>query len=444
MPARLRPGSVPLVLAALAVLAAGWWLAGRAPRAGAPARAHPGGDGLLIVDTHIDVPYRLVEQGEPHDDVATATGRGDFDAPRARQGGLDVAFFSIYVPAELQEKGGARAYADSLIDLVEGIARAHPETFRIVTSADAAEAAARDGRIGLALGIENAAAFEDDLGSVAHFYARGVRYATLTHSEDNLIGDSSYSEPAKRRWHGLSPFGVAVIAEMNRLGMMVDLSHVSDETFDAALAAAQAPPIASHSSCRHFTPGFERNLDDARIRALAARGGTAQINFGSGFLTAAANAWSEAEWTAEHEFKEQSGATEGSVELAAWRAEYQKTKPFPRATIDDVVAHVEHVAQVAGASHVGFGSDFDGVGPTTPAGLEDVSKYGALVAKLAARGHSRSELAAIAGGNLLRVWRDCERVARELQKAGMQGKADRESSTGRVDRALAPAAPGVR
>lgn len=440
MPAPFRPGFALLLAAALAALAAGWALAGRAPR---PAR------GPLLVDTHIDVPYRLVEQGAASDDVATATGRGDFDAPRARRGGLAVAWMSIYVPAELQTKGGAKAYADRLIDRVEGIARAHPETFRIVTSADQAEAAARDGRIGLALGIENAAAFEDDLANVAHFYGRGVRYATLTHSEDNLIGDSSYSDPEKRTWHGLSPFGVAVIGEMNRLGMMVDLSHVTDQTFDDVLAVTKAPPIASHSSCRHFTPGFERNLDDARIRALAERGGTVQVNFGSGFLTAAANAWSEAEWTAESEFKKQGGAKEGSAELAAWRADYERTKPFPRATIDDVVAHVEHVVEVAGVAHVGFGSDFDGVGPTTPAGLEDVSKYGALLARLRARGHSEAEVAAIAGGNFLRVWRQCERSARELQKTGLREivvTTRGQPGAGVIDRepAAVPPAPGVK
>jgi membrane dipeptidase len=425
MPARSRSAPVLLSLAAAAALAGGWSLAGSAPRPRPP----------LVVDTHIDVPYRLREQGATPDDVATATLHGDFDAPRARRGGLDVAFLSIYVPAELQQQGGARAYADALIDLVEGIARAHPETFRIVTSPDEAEAAKRDGRIGLALGIENAAAFEDDLANIEHFYARGVRYATLTHAEDNLIGDSSYSDADRRTWHGLSPFGARVVAEMNRLGMMVDVSHVSDETFDAVLAVAQAPPIASHSSCRHFTPGFERNLDDGRIRALAAKGGVIQINFGSGFLTAAANAWSEEEWGAEEEFKRVTGAREGSPELEAWRAQYQTTKPFPRATIDDVVAHVEHVATLAGADHVGFGSDFDGVGPTTPSGLEDASKYGALLARLRARGHSEADVAAIAGGNLLRVWRACERVAR----------ASRRTSPASIVRELAlrqaPAAP---
>ena len=416
-----RSHLLPLLLVAAAALAAGWTLAGRVraperapdPRARAVELAHR----LLLVDTHIDLPYRLVDQPEPREDVSRRTARGDFDAERAREGGLDVAWMSIYVPSALQEEGGARALADSLIDLVEGLAAAHPDTFAIARGADQAEAIARSGRIALPLGIENAAAFEDDLANVAHFAARGVRYATLVHATDNLICDSSYSDADKRTWRGLSPFGAQVVAEMNRTGILVDLSHVSDDCFDAVLEATRTPPIVSHSSCRHFTPGFERNLDDERIRRLAARGGVIQINFGSGFLTAAANEWSHAAWDAEQAFRDRSGAREGSPELEAWRTEYQRTKPFPRATVDDVVAHIEHVIAVAGVDHVGFGSDFDGVGPTTPAGLEDVSKYPNLIARLLARGHSEAAVAKIAGGNLMRVWRAAEAAARELAAA---------------------------
>lgn len=417
-----RSRALPLLLAAAVALHAGWRLAGHLskPRhANAPASSLERAEGLarelLLVDTHIDLPYRLSDQEEPRDDVSGLTQRGDFDAVRARQGGLDVAWMSIYVPSSLQVAGGARALADSLIDLVEALAEKNPELFGVARGADEAEAIAREGRIALPLGIENAAAFEADLGNVAHFHARGVRYATLVHAEDNSICDSSYSDAQKRTWHGLSPFGREVVAEMNRLGIMVDVSHVSDESFDAVLEASQAPPIASHSSCRHFTPGFERNLDDERIRRLAAKGGVIQINFGSGFLTAAANAWSSQAWSVEEAFREASGAKEGSPELAAWRAEYQKEKPFPRATLDDVVAHIEHVIALAGVDHVGLGSDFDGVGPTTPSGLEDVSKYPNLIAKLLERGHSEADVARIAGGNLMRVWRAAEAKARELQ-----------------------------
>jgi len=425
---RSSPSATALVLSlvALAAAAGGWWAAGRVdstPTAAAPVRGRAPSTAELaaraaelarrwtLVDTHIDLPYRRTETGEAPAAIAGRTERGDFDAVRARQGGLDVAWMSIYVPAAYQESGGAKAFADTLIDGVEALEAASPETFAVVATVAETEAAIAAGKIALPLGIENAAAFEDDLAHVAHFVGRGVRYATLTHGKDNLLGDSSYTPPAERTWHGLSPFGREVVAEMNRLGMLVDLSHVSDETFDDAIEIVTAPPIASHSSCRHFTPGFERNLDDERIVKLAEKGGVIQINFGSSFLTAAANAWSLDAWKAEQAFRAEQGAKEGSAELDAFRAEYVKQRPMPRATLDDVVAHVEHVIAIAGVDHVGIGSDFDGVGPTLPTELADVSMYPNLIAALLARGHSEADVEKIAGGNLLRVWREAERVA---------------------------------
>jgi membrane dipeptidase len=447
-----------LVVAAVVVVAglAGWWLGGRsaeraaeappppAPRVAAPENL---GERFLVVDTHIDLPYRLEQQGEHPDDVSRRTKRGDFDAVRARAGGLDVAWMSIYVPAEYQRGDGAKAYADSLIDRVVGLAERHPQLFAVPHSAEEAEAIAASGRIALAMGMENGAGIEDDLENLEHFFERGVRYVTLTHSEDNLIADSSYSDPAARRWGGLSPFGRQVIAEMNRLGVLVDLSHVSDAAFDQAVAASRAPAIASHSSCRRFTPGFERNLDDARILALAGRGGVVQINFGSGFLTPEANAWSRAAWEAEEEFVRASNAKEGTAELDLFRQRYREKHPFPRATLDDVLAHIDHVVQLAGIDHVGFGSDFDGVGPTLPTGLEDVSKYPDLLRALLARGYSEDDVAKIAGGNLMRVWRDAEIVARRLgggPPTAEPGTAPQvEPSNGAVGSAPAgePAAP---
>jgi membrane dipeptidase len=416
----LRLAAAALVILAAAI--AGWKLAGRSSeRLGefpGPPRALPPAADLtarhLVVDTHIDLPYRLYEQGDRPDDVSRRTKRGDFDAVRAREGGLDVAWMSIYVPASYQRGDGAKTHADNLIELVEGIARRSPDLFALARTADEAERIARSGRIALPLGMENGAPLESDLENLRHFYDRGIRYITLTHSEDNLIADSSYSDPAARRWGGLSPFGREVIAEMNRLGILVDLSHVSDAAFDQAIAETRAPPIASHSSCRHFTPGFERNLDDDRIRALARAGGVIQINFGSAFLTAEANAWSMAAWRAEEDFVARTNAKEGTAELDEFRARYQEEHPFPRATIDDVVAHVDHVVDIAGIDHVGIGSDYDGVGPTLPSGLEDVSKYPALVARLLARGYSEEAIAQVLGGNFMRVWRAAEEVATEL------------------------------
>jgi membrane dipeptidase len=368
--------------------------------------------GQLVVDTHIDLPTLLFQKGAHAEDVGQRTRGGQFDAVRARLGRLNVAWMSIYVPAEYQKGDGGKTFADGLIDLVDGLQKKHPTLFAIPASADEAEKIARDGRIALPLGMENGAGIEDDLGNLRHFYERGVRYITLTHSEDNRIADSSFSDPAERHWHGLSPFGRRVITEMNRLGILVDLSHVSDEAFDQALAASKAPPIASHSSCRYFTPGFERNVDDARLRALAAKGGVLQINFGSAFLTPPANAWFVGFRREEMAFVARTNAKEGTAELDEFRADYLRRNHFPRASIDDVVAHIDHAVQVAGIDHVGLGSDFDGVEDTLPVGLEDVSKYPLLAAKLAARGYDREQIGKIFGGNFMRVWRQAEQVAR--------------------------------
>lgn len=368
---------------------------------------------FLVVDTHIDVPYRLKDEME---DVSLRTAKGDFDYPRAVAGGLDTTFMSIYVPAKLQESGGAKALADELIDMVEGIAAAAPEKWAMAASPEQALTNRAAGRLSFALGIENGAALEDQLANVAHFHARGVRYVTLTHGKNNLICDSSYEPAENRRWHGLSPFGREVVAEMNRLGIMVDLSHVSDEAFDQAVALSQAPPIASHSSCRHFTPGFERNVDDARIRALAAKGGVVQINFGSSFLTAAANKNALDGFLAQAAFVKEKGVDENSPEAKAFEAEWTKKNPLPRANLDDVVAHIDHVVEIAGIDHVGLGSDFDGVGDSLPYGLRDVSMYPNLFARLLERGYSEADLEKIAGGNLMRVWRETERVAEGLRR----------------------------
>ena len=237
----------------------------------------------LIIDTHIDVPYRLTEHWE---DVTRATVGGDFDAPRAVAGGLNLPFMSIYIPAAKEAEGGAALLANQLIDQVEALVSRAPARFTMVNTADQAEALLQSGKIGLALGIENGSAIEYQLDNLQHFYARGVRYITLTHSKSNQICDSSYDE--NHQWDGLSPFGEKVVAEMNRLGIMVDISHVSDAAFYDVLAISKAPLIATHSSARHFTPGWERNMSDDMIRALAEKGGVIQINIGSTFLTAAA------------------------------------------------------------------------------------------------------------------------------------------------------------
>ncbi len=386
---------------------------GSPPTAESLARARELARKLLLVDTHIDVPYRL-ETGWV--DVTRRTAGGDFDLERARAGGLDAAWMSIYVPASNQKTGDAKAVADRLIDRVEALVGRAPDGFALAATPDAVEAAARSGRVALPMGIENGAAIGDDLANLRHFFDRGVRYVTLTHGEDNAICDSSYSEKEKRTWHGLSPFGRQVVAEMNRLGILVDLAHVSDEAFDQAIALAVAPPIVSHSGCRHFTPDFERNLDDERIRALAAKGGVIQINFGSGFLTAAAHRASKEAWAAVSAFQKERALADDSPELEQFHDEWRRTHPLPYAAVADVADHIDHVIALVGVDHVGLGSDFDGVGDSLPVGLKSVADYPNLIAELVARGHGEAEIAKILGGNLMRVWREAERVAAELQR----------------------------
>lgn len=357
---------------------------------------------LLIVDTHIDVPYRLQEE---YEDVTVATEGGDFDFPRAKQGGLDAAFMSIYIPADLQETGGSFALANELIDEMEQIVRDAPDKFALAHNTAALAENFEQGLISLPLGMENGSAIEGSVEKLAHFYDRGIRYITLTHSENNHISDSSYAD--QPTWNGLSDFGKALVGEMNRLGIMIDVSHVSDKAFYQVIELSAAPVLASHSSVRAFTPGFERNMDDDMIVALAANGGVIDINFGSSFLTEEANDWYDV-FAAERDAQ---GFESGSEAETAFTAAYLEKVPFPFARLDDVLDHIDHVVELVGVEHVGLGSDFDGVGNSLPDNLKDVSYYPYLVQGLIDRGYSEQQIAMILGGNVVRVWSDVESIA---------------------------------
>ncbi len=241
---------------------------------------------LLIIDTHIDVPYRLQSKWE---DVTVAAPGGEFDYPRAKAGGLNAPFMSVYIPSSLEKSGGGYLLANQLIDSMEALVGRAPDKFAMAYRADDVTAQFGKGQISLALGMENGTPLEGKLSNLQHFYQRGIRYITLAHSESNHIADSSYD--LRRPWKGLSPFGEQVVAEMNRLGMMIDISHVSDDAFYKVIALTKTPVIASHSSLRSFVPGFERNMDDKMIQALAKNGGVIQINFGSSFVVSRANQW---------------------------------------------------------------------------------------------------------------------------------------------------------
>lgn len=370
----------------------------------------------LLVDTHVDVPYRLEEKWS---DVTARTEHGDFDYERARRGGLDIPFMSIYTPGASEAAGTSYELANRLIDRVEALVGRAPDKFVIVKNPAQAEQARERGLIGLAMGMENGSPIDGKLENLAFFRERGISYVTLAHSLSNHICDSSYD--ANRRWNGLSPFGRELVAEMNRLGVMVDVSHVSDETFHQVLELSRAPVIASHSSARHFTPGFERNLSDQMIRSLAAQGGVIMINFGSSFLTEEAYRWYDRMAAERKAWLRENGSDDHGPEAAQFGKRYREQSPFPYATLDDLVAHFTHVIDLVGIGHVGIGSDFDGVGDSLPEGMKDVSFYPQLIEKLMRRGLSESDIEAILGGNLMRVWRAVEAQAKTAGQVAAGG-----------------------
>ena len=365
----------------------------------------------LILDSHIDVPYRLWSQhleGLEIDDISGPTN-GDFDFIRARKGGLNVPFFSIYLPASTEEDGTSHKMANDLIDMIEDIVTLYPEKFLLIKSVDDLSSLTNKNIVGIALGMENGAPIEGDLSRVEYYYDRGIRYITLTHSKTNHISDSSYDENIQ--WHGLSEFGKTLIEEMNKVGLMIDISHVNDEAFYQAIELSQVPVIASHSSLRHFTPGFERNVDDAMLNKLAEKGGVLQINFGSSFISQRPrdymdlmNNFLELKFGQSRE-----GVSEEVINEA--RKEFFSKNKYPYATLDEVLDHFDRVINLVGVDHVGIGSDYDGVGDTLPIGLKDVSSYPSLIEGFLERGYSREDIDKILGGNLIRVWKEVEEYA---------------------------------
>ncbi|GER06426.1 dipeptidase [Iodidimonas muriae] len=368
---------------------------------------------MLIVDTHIDVPYRLNAR---YEDVSKATETGDFDYPRAVAGGLDAPFMSIYTPASYEFEGAGKAFghANSMIDLVEKIAAVAPDKFTLAHNPDAVLSAKQTGKMAFVLGMENGAPIEGDLKNLEHFYQRGIRYITLAHSRSNHIADSSYDE--ERPNDGLSDFGVDVVRAMNDLGIMVDVSHISDAAFWDVIDNCAVPVIASHSSARHFTPNFERNMSDDMIKALADKGGVIMINFGSAFLTEEANAYGGALDAAFESWLSQSDAEPTDSMQEDFEARYKMEHPYPYATLNHVLDHIDHVVEIAGIDAVGIGSDYDGVDDTLPIGLKDVAAYPNLIEGLLARGYDEAAIAKIMGNNLMRVWRAIDRYSKEKTK----------------------------
>ena len=360
---------------------------------------------FIITDGHIDVPWRL---NDGYEDLSVRTETGDFDYVRAVEGGLDAPFMSIYVPSSYQETGGAKEKGRSLIDLVHQIANDHPDKFEVAYSVADVNRIFSNGKIALPMGMENGAPILDDLSNVQYFYDRGIRYITLTHAKDNLICDSSYDTTGT--WGGLSPFGRKVVKEMNRVGIMVDISHVTDEVINQVLDMTDVPVIASHSSCRHFTPGWERNMGDEEIKRLKENGGVIQINYGSSFITQASLEKGEENRERIMAYAKENNLKRGDKMLTAFAKKINAKNPV-YADISDVVDHFDRVVALAGINHVGIGSDYDGVGDSLPYGLKDVASYPNLIFHLLKRGYSEEDIEKICYKNVWRVWSAVEQAA---------------------------------
>ncbi|HEY7368976.1 MAG TPA: dipeptidase [Thermoanaerobaculia bacterium] len=395
--------------AALAATAADTDLSARAKRLHASS---------IVVDTHLDLPYRLEDTGWV--DIGQRQTTGHVDVPRMKEGGLTLGFFAAYVPASYAEKGGAAKKALEQIELIHRLAETTPGLV-FADSIEEVRAAKKAGKIALTIGIEGGHAIEDSLGAIGSFRRLGVRYMTLTHTNTNNWADSSGSfwrhdfDPATYRKHGgLSDLGREVVREMNRVGMMVDVSHVSDETIADVLEVSAAPVFASHSSCRALS-NIPRNLTDDQIREIGRRGGIVMVNISSFFLSQ----------KSADDFVAQREALRPKIAemLEAGKADPEKAAAAVSKLLDDIayvkadwtvaVDHIERVLRVGGPGSAGIGSDFDGI-EDPPLGLEDISKLPKITEELLRRGHSEEEVRGVLGESFLKFW---ERVERARAKA---------------------------
>ena len=367
-----------------------------------------------LIDGHNDLPWAL-RQGHSSDpfavDLTTNLDESTelhTDIPRLRAGGVGGQFWSVYVPASLSPADAAVATWEQ-IDIVHRLVAAHPDVFELATTADDVVRIHRRGRIASLMGIEGGYSIDDSLGLLREFHEAGVRYMTLTHSRTTTWADSATDAP---KWGGLSPFGEQVVKEMNRLGMMVDLSHVSEETMLDAMRVSEAPVIFSHSSAKAIC-NVPRNVPDDVLRLLPRNGGVVMVTFVPGFISQAVADWNQLESAQlsllRAEFPSNTAYVNAGMER--WRAEH----PAPRATLQQVADHIDHIRKVAGIDHIGLGGDFDGITQVVQ-GLEDVSKYPDLTAELLARGYKDDEVKKVLGLNVLRAWRQAEQAAARLQK----------------------------
>ncbi len=376
-----------------------------------------------LIDGHNDLPWALRQDygndvfGVDLTKNLSATTKLHTDIPRLRAGGVGGQFWSVYVPASLTPLEAVQATFEQ-IDTAKRIIAAHPDTFALATTADEIEQVFASGRIASLIGMEGGYSIDDSLGVLREFHRAGARYMTLTHSTTTTWADSATDAP---KWGGLNPFGEAVVKEMNRLGMMVDLSHVSEETMLDAMRVSDAPVIFSHSSARAVTD-HPRNVPDSVLRLMPEDGGIVMVTFVPGFINEEVRSWGASRTAEDARLKSLNPGDPAAVEtgMAAW----VQANPTPRASIADIVAHIQHVREVAGIDHVGLGGDFDGIG-SLPEGVGGVDAYPTILAALMDAGWSEADIRKIAGENLLRVMRSVEAVA--------AAKASEQPSLARIE-----------
>lgn len=364
----------------------------------------------VTVDTHADTPTEFLKE---RFDLGVKNEKGHFDYPRMKEGDLDAEFFVAYVPAKYAGKGAA-AYCLKTMETIRTMVDNYPQWVRFATSTDDIRRIKREGKRSILIGIEGGHAIEDSLEVLRSFYRLGARYMTLTHSNTNNWADSS-GDNAPKTHGGLNDFGRQVVLEMNRLGMLVDISHVSDDTFFDVIEVTKAPVIASHSSARALAE-HPRNMTDDMLRAVAKNRGVVMVNFNPPFLSTevaqASKARDEKLKAAREELKAKYG--EDTPEYEKANQELRAANPIPNVDYKRIVDHIDHIIRIAGLSSVGIGSDFDGIG-SIPVGMEDVSRLPKLREELTRRGYSEEAIRKIMGENFMRVFADAEKVARGMR-----------------------------
>jgi membrane dipeptidase len=376
----------------------------------------------IVIDTHADTPQRFVDE---HFDLGDPLNGGNLNLDSIHKGNLGAEFFSIWVDPEIN-KGHFAQHTLDLIDSVYEQAARHPYRMMMAFSVDDIERAHKQKKLAALMGIEGGHSIENDIHLLRDFYRLGVRYMTLSWSNSNEWADSSgdIDDPKIQHHNGLTDFGKQVVLEMNRLGMMVDISHVADKTFWDAIATSKAPLIASHSSARALT-NAPRNMTDDMLRAVAKNGGVVNVNFFSGFLNQnywnADQAQAKAQAAGIHDYLEKLRAEGKQVTFAD---EDQITREWmakiPRPPFTALIDHIDHIAKVAGVDHVGIGSDFDGVSGATPAGMDSAADLPKITQALLDRGYRADDIRKILGGNTLRVFKEVEKISREMQSQKAQ------------------------